>query len=32
VSIVLAFIAFLAIMGLLPLWFAVWNSWTSAPR
>ncbi len=32
VSIVLAFIAFLAVMGLLPLWFAVWNTWTSAPR
>jgi eukaryotic-like serine/threonine-protein kinase len=31
-SIFLAFIAFLAVMGLLPLWFAVWNTWTSAPR
>jgi serine/threonine protein kinase len=27
VSIVLAFIAFLAVLGLLPLWFAVWNTW-----
>jgi serine/threonine-protein kinase len=32
VSVVLAFIAFLAVLGLLPLWLAVYNTWIATPR
>ncbi len=31
VSIILAIIAFIAIMGLLPLWVMVWNTWINSP-
>jgi serine/threonine protein kinase len=30
VSVILAFIAFIAIMGLLPLWVMVWNTWINS--
>jgi hypothetical protein len=30
VSIVLGIIAFLAVLGLIPLWLAVWNTWMTA--
>jgi serine/threonine-protein kinase len=32
VSVVLAFIAFLAVLGLLPLWLAVYNTWIATPH